>query len=141
MPDTNERFSIGLTGTATITVTSDVTARHMGSGSVQVLATPEMVRLMEHAAVCALADHLGPGEQSVGVLVDVQHLAATPMGATVTGHAELVKIDGRRLTFKVSAHDGVETVGEGTHVRALIDLPRFEERLAKKRVALGMTPK
>jgi predicted thioesterase len=111
----------------------------MGSGAVQVFATPELVRLMEQAAVHALADRLGPGEQSVGVLVDVQHLAASPVGATVTARAELVGIDRRRLTFKVSASDGVETVGEGTHVRALIDLARFEERIAKKRVALGIT--
>jgi predicted thioesterase len=139
MPDASERLPIGLAGTATITVTPAVTARHMGSGAVQVFATPELVRLMEQAAVHALADRLGPGEQSVGVLVDVQHLAASPVGATVTARAELVGIDRRRLTFKVSASDGVETVGEGTHVRALIDLARFEERIAKKRVALGIT--
>jgi fluoroacetyl-CoA thioesterase len=128
----SEQFPIGLTGEARVEVTPDVTAHHMGSGTVPVFATPQMVLVMERAAVAALTPRLAPGQQSVGTLVNVRHLAATPLGATVTAHAELVAIDGRRLTFRVSAHDGTEVVGEGTHERALIDLARFEARVAAK---------
>ncbi len=135
MPDSSEQFPIGLTGEVSIEVVPEVTAKHLGSGAVMVFATPELVRLMERAAVRALAEHLSPGQQSVGTMVNIKHLAATPVGATVTARAELMAVDGRRLTFRVSAHDGTDTVGEGTHERALIDLARFEERVAKKRPA------
>ncbi len=138
MPETNEQFPLGLAGEVSITVTEQVTARHMGSGAVQVFATPEMVRLMEKAAVTALAPRLAPGQHSVGTLVNVRHLAASPVGATVTARAELIAVDGRRLTFRVSAHDGSDTIGEGLHERALIDVARFEDRVARKRQALGI---
>ncbi len=82
-------FPLGLTGEAAVKVAPELTARHLGSGAVAVFATPEMVRLMERAAVNALAPHLAPGQQSVGVMVNVRHLAATPLGATVTARAEL----------------------------------------------------
>jgi predicted thioesterase len=131
-----EQFPIGLVGEASITVSPEVTAKHMGSGAVQVFATPEMVRLMERAAVAALREHLAPGQQSVGTLVNVRHLASTPLGATVTARAELIAVDGRRLTFHVSASDGVDTIGEGTHERALIDMARFEARAEAKRAAM-----
>ena len=137
MPDP---FPIGLTGEAITQVTRELTARHLGSGAVAVFATPEMVRLMERAAVRALADHLAPGQQSVGTLVNVRHLAATPEGATVTARAELIAVDGRRLTFRVTAHDGVDTIGEGTHERALIDLERFEAKVAAKQPPPHKTP-
>jgi fluoroacetyl-CoA thioesterase len=133
-----EQFPIGLTGEARVQVTQEVTARHMGSGAVSVFATPEMVRLMERAAVNALAPHLSPGQQSVGTLVNVRHLAATPLGATVTARAELISVDGRRLTFSVSAHDGTDLIGEGTHERTLIDLARFEGRVAAKAASAGL---
>ena len=128
----SDQFPLGLTGEARIQVTQEVTARHMGSGAVLVFATPEMVRLMERAAVNALAPHLAPAQQSVGTMVNVRHLAATPLGATVTARAELIAVDGRRLTFRVSAHDGTELIGEGTHERTLIDLARFEAKVAAK---------
>ena len=127
-----EQFPVGLTGEARIVVVPEVTAHHMGSGTVPVFATPQMVLLMERAAVNALAPHLAPGQQSVGTMVNVRHLAATPLGATVTARAELIAVDGRRLTFRVSAHDGTELIGEGTHERALIDLARFEAKVAAK---------
>ncbi len=138
MPDTSDQFPIGLSGEARITVTPEVTAKHLGSGAVQVFATPEMVRLMERAAVRALSDRLAPGQQSVGVLVNVRHLAASPIGATVTARAELQQVEGRLLTFRVTATDGVDTVGEGVHERSLIDIARFEERVAKKREKMGL---
>ncbi len=138
MPDTSEQFPLGLTGEVSVIVTAETTAKHMGSGAVQVFATPELVRLMERAAVRALAERLAPGQQSVGTEIKVKHLAASPVGATVTARAELVAVDGRRLTFKVSATDGVDTVGEGLHERALIDVARFEEHVAKKSAALNL---
>ena len=132
MTDPSPQFPIGLTGEARVQVVPELTARHLGSGAVAVFATPEMVRLMERAAVQALADHLAPGQQSVGTLVNVRHLAPTPLGATVTARAELIAVDGRRLTFRVTAHDGQETIGDGLHERALIDLARFESRAKAK---------
>jgi predicted thioesterase len=128
----NTPFPAGLVGEASIVVSNEVTARHLGSGAVAVFATPEMVRLMERAAVNGLAPHLAAGQQSVGTMVNVKHLAATPLGATVTARAELVSVEGRRLMFKVSAHDGTDLIGEGMHERALIDLAKFEQRLAAK---------
>jgi predicted thioesterase len=126
------QFPAGLVGEASIVVSNEVTARHLGSGAVAVFATPEMVRLMERAAVNGLARYLAAGQQSVGTMVNVKHLAATPLGATVTARAELVSVEGRRLMFKVSAHDGTDLIGEGTHERALIDLAKFEQRVAAK---------
>jgi predicted thioesterase len=133
----NQPFPAGLVGEASVVVSPEVTARHLGSGTVAVFATPEMVRLMERAAVNGLAPYLASGEQSVGTMVSVKHLAATPLGATVTARAELLSVDGRRLLFKVSAHDGTDVIGEGTHERALIDLAKFEQRIAAKRAATG----
>lgn len=128
----SDQFPIGLIGEAATRVVAELTARHLGSGTVAVFATPEMVRLMERAAVNGLKPYLAEGQQSVGTVVNVKHLAATPIGATVTARAELVAVDGRRLTFKVSAHDGAELIGEGMHERALIDLARFEARVKAK---------
>lgn len=122
----------GLVGEARVVVTEEQTARHLGSGGVNVFATPAMVRLMEEAAVKALAEHLPPGQQSVGVSLQVRHLAPTPLGLTATARAELVAVDGRRLTFRVTVHDDVELVGEGTHERMLIDVARFGGRVAAK---------
>ncbi len=122
----------GLVGEARVLVTEEQTARHLGSGGVNVFATPAMVRLMEEAAVKALAGRLPPGQQSVGVFLQVRHLAPTPLGMTATARAELVAVDGRRLTFRVTVHDDVELVGEGNHERVLIDLARFGGRAAEK---------
>ena len=135
----SEQFPLGLTGEARIVVVPDVTAHHLGSGTVPVFATPQMVLLMERAAVNALAPHLASGQQSVGTMVNVRHLAATPLGATVTARAELIAVDGRRLTFRVSAHDGTELIGEGAHERALIDLARFEAKVAAKAAQSGQS--
>lgn len=122
----------GLVGEAQTVVVPENTAWHMGSGVVAVFATPAMIALMEQAAVQAVTPHLPPGWQTVGVHVDVQHLAATPLGLTVTARAELLEVEGRRLTFHITAHDGQELIGEGTHRRALIDLARFQARVAAK---------
>jgi fluoroacetyl-CoA thioesterase len=123
----------GLVGQMELIVAEEHTARHLGSGGVAVLATPEMVRLMERASVAAV-DHLLPsGQRTVGIHVDVRHLAATPAGMRVTARSELVTVEGRKLTFYVEAHDEVEKVGEGIHERMIIDLDRFRSRVESKR--------
>ena len=123
----------GLIGQIEMVVHEENTARHLGSGNVAVLATPEMIRLMEKAAVAAV-DHLLPdGYCSVGVEVNVRHLAATPVGMMVRAQAKLAAVEGRRLTFRVEADDEVERIGEGEHSRVIIDLERFKARVEAKR--------
>jgi predicted thioesterase len=126
------RLRVGLTGEAQVVVEPGNTAQHMGSGTVAVFATPAMVALMEMAAVNAVAPYLEGGWQTVGVHIDVEHLAATPLGQTVTAQAELLEVDGRRLLFRVTAHDAHELIGRGSHRRVLIDLARFRSRVASK---------
>lgn len=128
-----EEIVPGLVGQSEMFVREENTARHLGSGNVAVLATPEMVRLMEKAAVAAV-DHLLPdGYRTVGVEVDVRHLAATPVGMRVRAQAELAAVEGRKLTFRVEAFDEVERIGEGEHKRTIIDLERFKARVEAKR--------
>ena len=122
----------GLKGQVRLVVAEEHTARHLGSGAVQVLATPQMVLLMERAGVAAVDPLLPPGYRTVGAHLDVRHLAPTPIGFEVEANAELIEVDGRRLTFRVWVHDGVETVGEGTHQRVIINVEKFSERVAQK---------
>lgn len=129
---TFDALTPGLTGQVSLVVSGEHTAQHLGSGSVQVLATPQMILLMEQASVAAI-DHLLPeGYRTVGVGLDVRHLAPTPVGFEVRAKSELIEIDGRRLTCRVQVHDGVELVGEGVHRRAIIEVRRFAERVAEK---------
>ena len=122
----------GLVGEARATVDAARLASAIGSGSVDVFATPAMIGLMEQAAVNAV-DHLLPaGQSSVGARVDVEHLAATPIGLEVRAHAELVAVAGRRLTFRVEAFDSVERIGAGTHERVVVDLQRLLDRARSK---------
>jgi fluoroacetyl-CoA thioesterase len=97
-----------------------------------VLATPEMIRLMEGAAVRAVDPLLPEGYSTVGIHVDVKHLAATPQGMRVRVRAELQEVDGRKLTFRVEAFDEVEQVGEGIHQRMIVDLAKFRQRVEAK---------
>jgi len=97
-----------------------------------VLATPVMIMIMENAALNALKPYLEPGAAALGTRVDICHLAATPVGRTVVGEAEVTKVDGRRIEFTVRARDGAEEIGRGTHERMLIDVARFQERLRTK---------
>ena len=97
-----------------------------------VFSTPMMVLMMENAALNALRPFLEPGESAVGTVVNVHHLAATPVGQTVRAEAEVTAVDGRRVAFTVSARDEQEEIGRGTHERIVIDLKRFGARLAAK---------
>jgi fluoroacetyl-CoA thioesterase len=102
-----------------------------------VFATAYLVGLFEWACMEAMQPHLEPGEQSVGVDIRVSHIAATPPGLTVKVQVLVEAIEGRKLTFRVSAHDGVESIGEGTHQRALIQAERFLQKVAQKAAAHG----
>jgi len=126
------QIQAGLIGEREIQVEAEQTARHLGSGNVSVLATPEMIRLMEGAAVRAVDPLLPEGYSTVGIHVQVNHLAATPLGMRVRVRAELKEVDGRKLTFRVEAFDEVEQIGEGIHERMIIDLARFKQRVEAK---------
>jgi fluoroacetyl-CoA thioesterase len=97
-----------------------------------VFATPMMITAMENAALNAIRGYLDPGESAVGTAVDIRHLAATPAGHTVTAEAEVTGVDGRRVTFNVSARDETEEIGRGTHERMVVDVRRLNQRLAAK---------
>ncbi len=97
-----------------------------------VFATPMMVLFMENAALNAVREYIEPGESVVGTGINLRHLAATPVGHRVTAEAEVTKVDGRRIEFKVTARDEMELIGEGTHDRMVVDLPRLDKRLASK---------
>jgi fluoroacetyl-CoA thioesterase len=99
-----------------------------------VLAMPVMILAMENAALNAVRDYLDSGESAVGTAVDVRHLAATPAGQRVIAEAEVTKVEGRTLTFAVTAHDESEEIGRGTHERVVTDLHRLEQRLEAKRM-------
>lgn len=125
---------VGVTGSASLVVAEAHTAPHVGSGKVRVLATPVMVNLMEAAALDAAERYLPAGHQSLGTRLDVRHIAATPVGMRVTARAELTAIDGRHLTFRVAAHDERELIGDGTHVRVVVNVARFDERAQAKSI-------
>ncbi|PKL09637.1 MAG: thioesterase [Spirochaetae bacterium HGW-Spirochaetae-7] len=132
-----ETIRTGLTGEKTLIVEERHTAGHLGSGGAPVYATPMMVLAMEEAALAAVDHLLEPGKATVGYSLDIRHLAATPMGMRVTAKAELLAIDGKMLTFRVEAFDERERIGEGAHVRAIIDLERFKTRLEAKSAPHG----
>jgi predicted thioesterase len=121
-----------ITGAASTVVTEANTAQALGSGSVPVYATPALVALLEQAAVDALAPHLPPDMTTVGVRIDVQHLAATPIGMAVQAQATLRNQDGRTLFFDAVAHDGAEKIAEAVHQRVMVDLQRFLARAKSK---------
>jgi fluoroacetyl-CoA thioesterase len=125
-------LKVGLKGATEIVVGTRDTAPHVGSGKIKVLATPVMVNLMEAAALNAVEGLLPEGHQTVGTRLDISHIAATPVGMQVTAHAELVKVDGRRLTFRVSAEDEKEAIGEGVHERIVVNVERFDRRTRDK---------
>lgn len=113
-------------------VTEEKLASSYGSGEVTVYATPAMVGIMENAALSCVDEHLPEGWATVGSYLDVKHLAATPLGLTVTAKAEVVKVEGRRLVFKVEAFDDSEKIGEGTHERFIINLEKFMKKCDEK---------
>jgi fluoroacetyl-CoA thioesterase len=123
---------VGLVGQARRTVETSLLASSVGSGALDVFSTPSLIALMERAARDAVETLLDAGQITVGVHVDVRHLAATPLGAEVVARAELVEIDSRRLVFHVEAFDPQEKIGEGTHERAIVDPDRLLARANAK---------
>lgn len=122
----------GLSGRAELTVGEEHTAESVGSGRVGVLATPVMINLIEAAALEAIEAHLPEGHQSLGTHLDVSHTAATPVGMRVQAVAEVTRVEGRVLHFKVRAEDEVEEIGAGTHERIVVNVDKFAARVARK---------
>lgn len=125
-------LQVGMKAEQKVTVTQEMTAAAMGSGALEVLATPCMIALMEGTAQSAIQSSLEEGQGSVGTRIDVKHLAATPVGMEVTCIAEVTEIDRRRVVFRVEAFDEVEKIGEGTHERFIISNDRFLEKCQGK---------
>jgi fluoroacetyl-CoA thioesterase len=122
----------GLTGSSEILVGTRDTAPHVGSGKIKVLATPVMVGLMEEAALNAVEGLLPAGHQTVGIRLDISHTAATPVGMRVSARAEVVKVEGRRITFRVVAQDEQGIIGEGVHERIIVNVARFDQRTEER---------
>ena len=118
-------MNVGMTGTATVIVTETNTAKAVGSGLLPVYSTPSMIALLEMAACNAISDALEEGTSSVGTLLNIKHLAATPIGMKVTATATLTEVDGRRLVFDIKVHDEVSLIGEGTHERFIVFSEKF----------------
>ena len=125
-------LKIGMVGTATVTVNEDNTAKKVGSGLLPVFSTPSMIALLEMAACNCVSASLEEGNSSVGTLINVKHLAATPIGMTVTATATLTEIDGRRLVFDISVSDESTLIGSGTHERFIVLSEKFLEKTNAK---------
>lgn len=119
----------GLIYKSTTTVSNENSASTMGSGNLPVFATPAMVALMENAAMLSVADALPKGFTTVGSEMNVQHIKPSPIGAQITAIALLTAVEGRKLTFDVSAYDGEEQIGTGVHVRFMVDIERFMNKI------------
>jgi len=128
------KLHVGLRGTAEITVGEEHTAPQVGSGLVHVLATPVMINLIEAAALSAVEHLLPAGHQSLGTHLDVRHIAATPVGMKAYASAELVRFEGRTLSFRVEARDQAELIGDGIHERVVVNVGRFDLRVQRKLV-------
>ena len=122
----------GLEGHAELVVGEEHTAPRIGSGRVRVLATPVMINMMEAAALDAIENLLPPGHQSLGTHLSIGHYAATPVGMRLRATAEVTKIDGRNVEFRVEAHDDKERIGDGTHTRVVVNVERFDARVQRK---------
>lgn len=125
-------LEIGMTGSAEITVSNENIAKAMGSGDLDVFATPAMIALMERAATNAVKECLSKENSTVGTMINIRHIAATPLGINVSAKATLTAIDGKKLIFRVEAYDSKEMIGEGQHERFLIEIGKFIERSKKK---------
>lgn len=126
---------IGLKGEAREIATREKSAAVFASGALEVYSTPAMIGLMEAAAHSSAGAELPEGETTVGTMVNIRHLAATPLGMEVRAVSELVEIDGRRLVFRIEAYDEQGKIGEGTHERYIVNAGRFLEKTARKKAA------
>ncbi len=122
----------GIKSSLEVTVTNELTAAVYGSGLVEVYATPAMIALMERTCQLSVQEQLPEGHLTVGILVNVRHLKATPVGMKVVCNSELIEIDGKRLVFRVVANDEEGMIGEGIHERFIVDQAKFMSKLAGK---------
>ncbi|MCJ7537238.1 MAG: thioesterase family protein [Anaerolineales bacterium] len=130
--DLDQIIKKGMTREETFQVAAENAAIHVGSGSSPVLATPWMIAFMERVSHRLLAEYLLPGETSVGIFLEINHLAPTPVGASVRVQADVAEVAGNQVTFNVQAWDHIEKVGEGVHRRAVINEERFLRRVKAK---------
>ena len=119
----------GLSFTATMRVSAEVTAEYIGSGDLAVLATPAMCALMENASMMAVAAHLEEGQTTVGTALNIEHSRATKVGEVITATAVLTEVNGRELQFNIAARDEVGVIGEGTHTRFIVNREKFMAKL------------
>ncbi len=122
----------GLSGHAELVVGEEHTAPRVGSGRIHVLATPVMINLIEAAALDAVERLLPAGHQSLGTRLEVRHIAATPVGMRVRASAEVVKVEGRSIVFRVEARDERDLIGDGTHERVVVNVAKFDQRVQRK---------
>ena len=122
----------GLQGEAALVVREEHTAPRVGSGAIHVLATPVMINLFEAAALAAMERLLPPGYQSLGTVLNIRHIAATPIGMRVVASATVERIEGRTVFFRVEARDENELIGDGAHERVVVNVARFDERVQRK---------
>ncbi len=123
----------GIKNTLEITVTDNLTAAAVGSGTLNVYATPAMIALIEETAWKSVAPYLEEGQSTVGTRLDVSHVAPTPLGMTVRCETELTEVDGRRLVFAVNVYDEVGLIGKGTHERFIIMSEKFQAKADSKK--------
>ena len=127
-----ESLTSGLAGRAELLVGEEHTAPRVGSGLVHVLATPVMINLFEAAALDALDKHLPPGYQSLGTVLNVRHIAATPVGMKVFAEARIIRVENRTVFLAVTARDEKELIGDGTHERVVVNVEKFSQRVKRK---------
>jgi predicted thioesterase len=127
-----DQIKMGLAGTARVIVAAEHTAARVGSGKIAVLATPVMINLVEAAALAACEHLLPAGHQTLGTHLDVSHTAATPIGGLVTAIARISAVEGRQITFEVEARDDLDVIASGTHTRVVVNVEKFEARVARK---------
>jgi len=125
-------MNAGIKGYKEVTVTKELTAISLGSGDLEVYATPAMIALMEETASESVKPRLEVGQGSVGTCIAIKHLAATPIGMRVRCESELVEVDGRRLVFHITAYDEKDKIGEGTHERFIISNDKFQSKVNSK---------
>lgn len=127
-----KELKIGLTGEVKKVVKYEDTAAALGNKDVEVFSTPMMVCLMEATCAEVIKEYLEEGQGSVGMHLDISHIAATPIGMQVRAEAELIEVKGKILTFKVEAYDEKEKIGKAIHKRAIIDLDKFLKSIKNK---------
>jgi fluoroacetyl-CoA thioesterase len=130
--DSTAALTPGLTGRTELVVGEEHTAPRVGSGLVHVLATPVMINLFEAAALDAVDRHLPAGYQSLGTVLNVRHIAATPVGMKVFSLARIIKVEGRTVYLSVEARDEKELIGDGLHERVVVNVEKFSLRVARK---------